>query len=397
MRVSFGVRRRDQRLARRADSRWHAAASSPPPAASSIGSSRAAPAPRLQHVGVRLLAHRLEHGAGQRVAEVGIREDRAAGRMKSAAVSARAFFASSASSSVPVSPGRSRMPGRLRQQLLERRLAGSRARPVMNPPTGASNGTLRCSSVVVDGKRGKELGQRARRAAASPASSPSPCSRVGDAVAAGKHLVAGHDGDGRARAHAPPQLLLDEARHRGRRRRPLLRETMTARRARRQRASRMAAFSQMSRPGSCKRESMDRRSAITAGVMLWLGMIAASAASQESRRPPLPLEVNFSAPIEGEADVRLDAIVRIQFSRDVDARSFEKQDPHRPTPPKNRRSAAKRSRRQSRSSSPMTRETMPSTSSRPARSNASAGERRAPRRDRRHRRVGAETMEAAVC
>src|SRR5580765_2280926 len=53
-------------------------------------------------------------------------------------------------------------------------------------------------------------------------------------------------------------------------------------------------------------------------------VLANTVAAQDSRRPPLPLEVTFSAPVEGEADVRLDAIVRIQFSRDVDARSLEK-------------------------------------------------------------------------
>jgi hypothetical protein len=37
----------------------------------------------------------------------------------------------------------------------------------------------------------------------------------------------------------------------------------------------------------------------------------------------LPLDVDFSSPVEGEADVRLDVRVRIQFSRDVDARSFK--------------------------------------------------------------------------
>jgi hypothetical protein len=38
--------------------------------------------------------------------------------------------------------------------------------------------------------------------------------------------------------------------------------------------------------------------------------------------PPLPLEVYFSAPIQGEADVRLDTVIRIQFSRDVDPATF---------------------------------------------------------------------------
>jgi hypothetical protein len=39
--------------------------------------------------------------------------------------------------------------------------------------------------------------------------------------------------------------------------------------------------------------------------------------------PPLPLEVDFSAPIEGEADVRLGTAIRIQFSRDLDAASLK--------------------------------------------------------------------------
>lgn len=39
--------------------------------------------------------------------------------------------------------------------------------------------------------------------------------------------------------------------------------------------------------------------------------------------PPLPLDVDFSVPVEGEADVRLDARIRLQFSRDVDARSLK--------------------------------------------------------------------------
>lgn len=42
--------------------------------------------------------------------------------------------------------------------------------------------------------------------------------------------------------------------------------------------------------------------------------------------PPLPvapLEILFSAPVEGEADVRLDSRIRIQFSRDVDPASLD--------------------------------------------------------------------------
>ena len=55
---------------------------------------------------------------------------------------------------------------------------------------------------------------------------------------------------------------------------------------------------------------------------LWLPL-APGAAAHDARRQPLPLEVTFSAPTEGEADVRLDTTVRIQFSRDVDVRSFD--------------------------------------------------------------------------
>jgi hypothetical protein len=56
-----------------------------------------------------------------------------------------------------------------------------------------------------------------------------------------------------------------------------------------------------------------------AGVLL--GTLVAA---PDSRHQPLPLDVTFSAPVEGETDVRLDTVVRIQFSRDVDARSLEK-------------------------------------------------------------------------
>ena len=64
---------------------------------------------------------------------------------------------------------------------------------------------------------------------------------------------------------------------------------------------------------------MGHRTAWTlAGVLVGI-VVAAS----ESTRQPLPLEVTFSAPVEDEADVRLDTVVRIQFSRDVDPRSLE--------------------------------------------------------------------------
>jgi hypothetical protein len=55
----------------------------------------------------------------------------------------------------------------------------------------------------------------------------------------------------------------------------------------------------------------------------WLA-VASTAAVCEDGRQPAPLEVEFSSPVEGEADVRLDTIVRIQFSRDVDAKSLDK-------------------------------------------------------------------------
>jgi hypothetical protein len=45
-------------------------------------------------------------------------------------------------------------------------------------------------------------------------------------------------------------------------------------------------------------------------------------APSEQQKLPLPLEVDFSTPIQDEADVRLDVTVRIQFSRDVDAASL---------------------------------------------------------------------------
>jgi hypothetical protein len=66
-----------------------------------------------------------------------------------------------------------------------------------------------------------------------------------------------------------------------------------------------------------------RRHAIGPFLLVWMLSASAAAAGQETRRPPPRLEVNFSAPVEGEADVRLDAIIRVQFSRDVDAKSFD--------------------------------------------------------------------------
>jgi Bacterial Ig-like domain len=57
-------------------------------------------------------------------------------------------------------------------------------------------------------------------------------------------------------------------------------------------------------------------------------VIAATGVSQATQQveiaiPPLPLEVQFSTPVEGEADVRLDSRIRIQFSRDVVATSLQ--------------------------------------------------------------------------
>jgi len=49
---------------------------------------------------------------------------------------------------------------------------------------------------------------------------------------------------------------------------------------------------------------------------------AAATHAQESRKPPLPLDVDFSVPAQGEADVRLDVTIRIQFSRNADPASF---------------------------------------------------------------------------
>jgi Big-like domain-containing protein len=53
-----------------------------------------------------------------------------------------------------------------------------------------------------------------------------------------------------------------------------------------------------------------------------LTFFAAATHAQESRKPPLPLDVDFSVPVQGEADVRLDVTIRIQFSRNADPASF---------------------------------------------------------------------------
>ena len=47
-----------------------------------------------------------------------------------------------------------------------------------------------------------------------------------------------------------------------------------------------------------------------------------TAAQEPSKRPALPLDVDFSVPVEGDADVRLDTTIRVKFSRDADQASF---------------------------------------------------------------------------
>ena len=68
-----------------------------------------------------------------------------------------------------------------------------------------------------------------------------------------------------------------------------------------------------------------RGAALLASLVAWSAVAVGQAGAQDGAKPsPPPLEVNFSSPIEGEADVRLDTVVRIQFSRDVDPASLEK-------------------------------------------------------------------------
>jgi Bacterial Ig-like domain len=50
--------------------------------------------------------------------------------------------------------------------------------------------------------------------------------------------------------------------------------------------------------------------------------VSAADRAVSSAQPP-PLEIEFSAPVEGETDVRLDARIRVQFSRDVDPSSLK--------------------------------------------------------------------------
>jgi hypothetical protein len=68
---------------------------------------------------------------------------------------------------------------------------------------------------------------------------------------------------------------------------------------------------------------MTSQAALLRGLVVWFALASTIAARQDGRQPP-PLEVEFSSPVEGEADVRLDAIVRVQFSRDVDRTSLDK-------------------------------------------------------------------------
>ena len=58
-------------------------------------------------------------------------------------------------------------------------------------------------------------------------------------------------------------------------------------------------------------------------IVLAATRISRAAEQVEITVPPLPLEVQFSTPIEGEADVRLDSRIRVQFSRDVAPASLE--------------------------------------------------------------------------
>ena len=68
---------------------------------------------------------------------------------------------------------------------------------------------------------------------------------------------------------------------------------------------------------------MTSQAALLPGLVAWLALASTVTARHDGRQPP-PLDVEFSSPSEGEADVRLDTIVRIQFSRDVDAKSLDK-------------------------------------------------------------------------
>jgi hypothetical protein len=52
------------------------------------------------------------------------------------------------------------------------------------------------------------------------------------------------------------------------------------------------------------------------------GVMLASPGVPMTGQQNTPLEVTFSAPADGEADVRLDTVIRIQFSRHLDERSL---------------------------------------------------------------------------
>ena len=58
----------------------------------------------------------------------------------------------------------------------------------------------------------------------------------------------------------------------------------------------------------------------TAAAVATLASVAV--AQEPPNKPPLPLEVAFSVPVDGEADVRLDTTIRVKFSRDVNPASF---------------------------------------------------------------------------
>jgi hypothetical protein len=57
-------------------------------------------------------------------------------------------------------------------------------------------------------------------------------------------------------------------------------------------------------------------------VIVTLLAMGSAVSAGQTRKPPLPLDVDFSTPVEGEADVRLDTTIRIQFSRNADPASF---------------------------------------------------------------------------
>jgi hypothetical protein len=52
-------------------------------------------------------------------------------------------------------------------------------------------------------------------------------------------------------------------------------------------------------------------------------VLATGIAAQDRTLPRVPLDVEFSVPVEGEADVRLDTVIRVKFSRDADAASLD--------------------------------------------------------------------------